>query len=477
MTFPARVVLAGCLAMSALGVTVPPAPGQESAKPFGQGTHALRALLKTKFNAVPLTRSEFDGRIEKSEFSNVLLVVLGDSGFLNESGKAELQSIVQEGGAVFVATDQRAAGALKSAFGVEVTGGFLQVKAGSPQAYRGFADCPLIVPLLESHPIFRTIRKIATNRPSNLALSTSRRVQSLALFPGETHFEKGGDSPRQAYCFAAGGEVGAGKVLVLSDHSVFINDMMLQVDNHNIDFARNCLDWLTDSGKRNQVLFVEDGEVITDFNLTLKEPLPPLPLQLPSESALIQTGNELLANLDVAGGANQLINDRVPHETILLLAVVLVTALLLGYGLWRLAQARHRLDGTEPRLSACLAAPANAPTLIQRRNLDMSRQNNYWETAHQLARQCFEALLVDADKTGGRRSTLAVAPRIKIGAGWWRRRAMKRRVTRLWRLAAGQVPEQVTADEFRRLQHELREIRTALDDGTLQLSVPVARRV
>jgi hypothetical protein len=54
--------------------------------------------------------------------------------------------------------------------------------------------------------------------------------------------------------FAAGGDWGekGGRILILADHSVFINDMMTPDDNDNLEFASNCLEWLTDGGKRSR---------------------------------------------------------------------------------------------------------------------------------------------------------------------------------------------------------------------------------
>ena len=65
--------------------------------------------------------------------------------------------------------------------------------------------------------------------------------------------------------FAVGAQLaGGGRLLVLADHSIFINDMMLQTDNDNIPFAFNVVRWLTDAGngqRRTDVLFYDDGQI------------------------------------------------------------------------------------------------------------------------------------------------------------------------------------------------------------------------
>ena len=51
-------------------------------------------------------------------------------------------------------------------------------------------------------------------------------------------------SKREAPLFAVGGTVGKGRVLVLADHSIFINRMILPRETGNLEFAANCLHWL-----------------------------------------------------------------------------------------------------------------------------------------------------------------------------------------------------------------------------------------
>ena len=55
-------------------------------------------------------------------------------------------------------------------------------------------------------------------------------------------------------------------MLLLPDHSVFINSMMLQNDNANFRFAQNTVRWLTNNGTRRRVLFLDDGDVVKKFD-------------------------------------------------------------------------------------------------------------------------------------------------------------------------------------------------------------------
>src|SRR5262249_16541376 len=197
----------------------------------------------------------------------------------------------------------------REAFRVQISGDFLEVPAKSTSAYRHLPECPLIRDFDDKHPIFRAITNVATNRPSNLVLTDSP-LRSLAQFPAEAHWEgEGRPQPDVRYRFAAGEQIGKGKVLVLSDHSVFINDMMLRLDNDNLLFAYNCMDWLTDSGKRNHVLFVEDREIVTDFNVSLKE-APSIPF--PPEGVLVEKGEQLLAGVEDSDVPERIVRQFMP---------------------------------------------------------------------------------------------------------------------------------------------------------------------
>jgi hypothetical protein len=446
---------------------VPFAKAQQLPPEFGTGTHALRGIIKQKFNLQPLNQREFDF-IRDANAERVLLVALGETGGLERFGRGELIRFVRNGGAVLLASDQETHGRLASDLGLKIAGDCLVVPPGSRSAYRGLAECPIIRDFTEpEHPIFRTITAVATNRPGHLVRTSRSGLRVIAWFPDTARGEGAVNAaPATPYPFAAAGAVAAGKVLVLADHSVFINDMMLQPDTQNFAFAWNCIDWLTDSGKRAMVFFLEDGRVVTDFNITLKDK-PPLPFPIPSEEQLIEKGNEVLASLDEGDVINRLINERLPHQLLLQLLAVVLTGMALFYAFWRLSRNRHKLERHEPLLAACVAGQQLHRPLLDQRNEAMLRQNNYWEAAHQMARQWFATLL-------GPRGSIAehgrTPPLVPVRGGWWQRRALRRQIARLWRLAVGSLPEKITAAQLRRVEDELQTLRAAVADGILQLT-------
>src|SRR5262249_36933333 len=140
---------------------------------------------------------------------------------------------------------------------------------------------------------------VVANLPSSLqffaGFRRSRLAELAALPPacGDGVFNQLYGPP-----FAIGGPLGDGRLLGIADHSLFINNMILQPDTGNIDFAYRCAEWLLqrpDGGRRGQILYVEDGQVRTDFEIPLKS-LPPPPL--PSPEALLPLVNETLIGLE-----------------------------------------------------------------------------------------------------------------------------------------------------------------------------------
>jgi hypothetical protein len=275
-------------------------------------------------------------------------------------------------------------------------------------------------------------------------------------------------------------------VLVLADHSIFINEMMLQKqrDNGNFDFAYSCADWLLtrpsgERGRRNQILFYEDGVVQTEFNIKLKDvPLPPLP---PLET-LMDKLDETLYGMEQEGAfakmeeEDDVFNDTIegvmasmpiwkwasPQEKIWTLVVILMSVILGIYAFLRLGAFRHRHDATGPLLADLLEKQAPAGSVLAERQVALLRDGNLWEAARDLARQLF--LSVGASPDASR-----TAPIIEVRGSWWRRWWMGWRWQSLWRRARSARPVRVSPHHFTRLVKKVRELRAALADGSVRI--------
>jgi hypothetical protein len=291
-------------------------------------------------------------------------------------------------------------------------------------------------------------------------------IKPLAWLPVGSHPELPIDLG-PIHLFAVGGSLGRGKVLVLADHSIFINQMMLPIDNGNLQFAYNALKWLRGDSepRRTKVLFVEDGTIHSDLNVPLKEgqELPP-----GADRVIVAAIDDALARMEERNAFNNAFNEWLDSHTVggrsqlLRRFLEVLTLALLVYAVYRLGvRARYRLDIAVPLLAHEVNRHRPAASLVEQRYRAVQKGGNLYETAHGVARQWLASLPLTA--------TGPTVPHLAVQGGWWRRLAVRRRFGRLWRLAHGTSPTRVTPRGLRRLLRELDEMKAALANGTIEI--------
>jgi hypothetical protein len=320
------------------------------------------------------------------------------------------------------------------------------------------------------HPLFDKLRDpplVATNRPSYMRRLLLPAVATLPIngrerILGSELLGKGKElewtTPLKfavTHQFDSGG-----RLLAMADHSVFINDMLLQGDNDNWPFATNVVDWLTDNGKRKQVLFCEDSAIRSDFNTELQIPEP----RLPPIEVLVPMVNQLLAGLERENAFNQLLVQTFGNLNAVMRTTLLVlTFALLIYGLYRVLNARHRVEAKVPRLPAQLTALATPLPAQEQRHQAMLARGNLSEAARELTRQAFTALGVPP--TGG-----TAVPEFTVDGSWWQRRVWGRRVRQLWELAALGHGRRVSPTDLERVAADLHALQAAAAGGKLHFA-------
>ncbi len=115
-----------------------------------------------------------------------------------------------------------------------------------------------------------------------------------------------------------------------------------------------------------------------------------------------------------------------------------------------------------PLLGYAVAQHEPKASLLEQRRRPMLRAGNVWETAHQLARQCFESAGIPLTGRPRRASPCS--------GGWWQRWRVSRRVARLWELARGDAPARISPAALQRWLRELEELKSALANGTIRLT-------
>jgi len=489
-------------AASLLLVAVPTAPAQQKppSTAFLNGTEVFRRILfDTGKDVFENGFQPLDAFSKLDDPRHSILIVLGDANRLTEVPHG-LRNFVERGGVLFLATDRpphgEAGAALYRTAGVGVNGTSM-VCDDKDSCYHGLPYCPFLRPEDEDSDLFRNLMRehsslstVASNAPSYLerlpwaepdGVPFPPPLAPLARLPRECYPEGGvamnpmlSPGPR---LFAVGGGVEEGRVLVMADHSVFINEMMLQKDNGNIEFAYNALQWMIghEADQRTKVLFVEDDRINTRFEVPLKEVPDELADRLldfllhhiPEAAQKAAPALERdLKQFDQRGGADDLLwrflrRGGVTPDGLLRGLAVALAVLVVLYGCWKVGwKARHGADSQGPLLASALYRLAPTGTVAEQRRKALIHADNLWEPARNLARQ----FLTGAGVSGG-----AAAPRVEVRGGWLRRWTMAGRVKRLWRLAYG-APARLSLSDWRRLLRDVKRLQAGLGDGTVRFS-------
>jgi hypothetical protein len=303
----------------------------------------------------------------------------------------------------------------------------------------------------------KTPAQVATNNPSFLDgnLEQTAAYLQIRLFSG------GARLAVAAIPAVRRGE----RALVIADHSIFINEMMLQPDIENWAFALNVVRWLADTGggdRRTEVLFYEDGRIQSDFNVSLDMPVtPPIPLE-----ALVPLADETVAQLEQENAFNNMILEAVggPNRMMELIAGLLTFTFLL-FGLYRFLQARIQPNSgaTAPWTDAIDRPPTSA---IERRHEFVLAQGNLAEAARELAHQAFAAV-------GLAPSHGALSPTVTVSGPWWARTSghrWRRLVQDLWALATRGPARRISPAALRALDRTVHDLLAAVAAGKVRLA-------
>src|SRR6516164_9268042 len=111
------------------------------------------------------------------------------------------------------------------------------------------------------------------------------------------------------------------------------------------------------------------------------------------------------------------------------------------YIFWQVWGKRHEVPREAPLLSAKVTQSVPEKTVIALRQQALLNEDNLWEVARSLARQCFERHVV-----GG-----PTPPVVRAAGTFGERRERHRRLLALWKLAYGPPGRKVRSREFGRI--------------------------
>ena len=447
---------------------------QADASSLARETHIFRRLF-SKQGCKPLTNPD---ELSKDP-SGTVLVILGDPTVL-PTLRVDLGDYVRSGGSLLFATDRRmvgwnanAANAL-SEFGVRLFGinthpVLVSPPDNPPDGYHGFNDCPMVMPANSRLPLFVGARgglnRVATNRSGFLSVRREGSpLRPIAYFPVDaTHPDmRHGVNFPSSMEFAAAGEVGPGRVLIMADHSVFINIMLLPKDNDNLEFAGNCVRWLTENGRRQNVLFVDEGRGQNSFDDPM---VPPPSVPFPPADKLVAALDQVFAGLEEENRFNDLfagLSRSIPKQQAITWSILSLSIMLGVYAMFRVTSAKQRHEVGIVPLAATIDKLELGRPIHELRAHALVEGGNYWDAAHELAIDIFEPLMASA----GPGSRLKVISDTPFSWNSWRER---RQVRALWRLAVDPKPKRWTRRQWLHLHALDPTLRRDIASGKITL--------
>ena len=437
---------------------------QDDLSSLARETHWFRRLFHER-GCKPITNpAELSERPRET-----VLVILGDPTILPTLG-IDLGEYVRRGGSLLFATDRRLNARALSDFGVTLFGIHGQpVLVPPPDGYHGLNDCPILLPANSRLPLFvsekKTLTRVATNRSGFLSVSRQGSpLRPIAYFPLDAgHLDKNfRDNLQWPMEFAAAGGIGPGRALIMADHSVFINIMLWPKDNDNLEFAYNCVEWLTEAGRRESVLFVEEGRGQNSFD----EPMVPRPsVPLPPADKLVAALDQVFAGLEEENLFNRLfagLSRTIPKQQAIIWSILSMSIMLGVYALFRVTSAKQRHEAGIVPLAATIDKLELGRPIHEVRAHALIEGGNYWDAAHELAIDIFEPLMTSADPG----SRLEVHSDTPFTLKSWRER---RQVRAVWRLAVDPKPKRWTRRQWLHLHALAPALRRDIASGKIIL--------
>jgi hypothetical protein len=411
----------------------------------------------------------------RADPNNTIIILLGQKS-VNYLQDWNIIQAVERGASLLIASDQSSAGSrLKAHLGVEITGEL--VFADGNDCYRGRSFYPFVTPLNKFEQVENSSPKklfqaldsdgpgaLVTNYPSYLNIDRKHFASPMPLagYPFSAHRANMRDAnldPQTDY-FAAGGQLGEGRYLILADHSIFVNSMVWRPEiNSNLFFMQDCVGWLQGEEKKSRCLFIEEGEILTEFELPMPEPQWTWWKILQKVPGLIDgPGNDFVREVQKHDGFNDLLLQLISYRWIMRALLFLFTAFVILFGLLTLVRNWTRADPARALVTPELAAMIPRGNVLHQRFDGQLDGENVYEAARQLVRDFLAGMDAEPDAHG-------LPPTLVIEDGYEDEGGLRRRIARLWRIGYDTVPVKVAPEEWKGLTKDLQDVLTDADDG------------
>ncbi len=426
---------------------------------------------------------------------DTVLVCVGDVRWINQESKGELfEKFVRAGGSVLIATDSQCVGnhaeSWESRFGVKISGNLLTADPKDCSGMlegRPFAK-PRRRPLFDANRdspfvMFKDLqaagpKAVATDLPSEMTVAPLRppgmTVTQLAGYPDTArpiNAALARDDRGNNFAVSLQVNGGSGRVLVVADHSVFVNGQMKANKNEetkkldpltgNIPFTNQMIEWLKGPAKsRTRCLFMQDGVPMTEFarqGQAASNTMPPIPPIAPDRLAnmLLSQADPMIAHLQDQARPNDVLN-RWLGPSLIRRGFLILVSLILLWMIWnRVSGATRSEDRSRWASLATLGGLLPKGSTNKRKRADLIDTGNVYEAARWRVRDRF-------DRLGGQPTEAGHMPPFLMADQSRQSVGLEQQVRRLWNIGYGPRPVPVPIHLWDELNLDLeRAIRLA----------------
>ena len=255
--------------------------------------------------------------------------------------------------------------------------------------------------------------------------------------------------------------MGKGRFLVLADHSVFINWMILKNDN-NREFIHSSMDWLQEpansSEQKTKCLFIEDGEIKTDFDLPVRDiDVPWLDVLAKAMTVFETHGDRIISELEERDFFNKAAAAGVSMRDVRRSMLIVLTFCLAAFGLMRLMRSRTAPDPARTLVTSAVVAMIPRGPLLKQRFTGQLGADNVYEAARQMARDFFIGMGVETDSAG--------PPALIVSDQHSNAPELRLKIARLWELGYGTQPQRINPRAWRRLCTDVQKMLEEAERG------------
>ena len=378
---------------------------------------------------------------------DTVMVIMGDTTKLHAM-ESRIYTFYKKGGALLVANDQTDH---KFLFDFRTFFNASTSNFSPTDTLRNFEDCPLVTDLdIEAPLLFDNVNMIVTNRPGYLSFrdGDAQSYSAAWLPPSKTGMS-------ESFLAIRHYKNTSGRMLVLADHSVFTNQMLLH--GSNLAFANNVVDWLCASGSRKRLIFIRDGEVMPKYSIGSQ--LPPIPpeMLLDAMDDILDKARPNLFDSSFREFTNKAIRSLQDKD----------------FFNYALIDRQSRIKPSFVRRGSAIVFAALVVSVLLVRMITGRKRESRFKVRHASKRRDHSAtarlLIRDFFVHGNLTDRPYDARPVAVSNRWWRRRRLQRHLRQLWFAGTAELPKRTSAKQLEKLRNQLKRMNDLRDGGQLTI--------